>query len=403
MAGWPNLSDLIVGVESKAPVGLVGAPLAAGSVTAGQCDLAPALLRQTLRRIGRYDVETQEELDSRIADRGDVEIAGLSIEEATPLIAKAVRYSVSLHELTLLVGGNNAVTRPGVQRIERVAADDPILFESEFTLKLLHRGDELRGIDLRACFCRPLRLSGLLLALRRLEIADRAQRRLNLWDAGIPAAGLDRLAFSDRLEFGLRGELQIAAQRLTKRAILVCLRRERGEPALHVAVLHGLRETLANIHLVARERVDFKELVGVGVAVGKRRRIFERCVNQCRAILATFKEKVGLEAMGGGLGDRLADLLLGLAIEVDRGSAGLVGARLSRMIASPRAGDEGGAAQGEAERRADPFFVTHGPLERLSPRTCCSWALAQSSCMFGSVSPSFNAARGRSASLLVTG
>jgi arginase family enzyme len=38
----------------------------------------------------------------------------LSIEEATPLIAKAVRYSVSLHELTLLVGGNNAVTRPGV-------------------------------------------------------------------------------------------------------------------------------------------------------------------------------------------------------------------------------------------------------------------------------------------------
>jgi formiminoglutamase len=114
MAGWPNLSDLIVGIESKAPVGLVGAPLAAGSVTAGQCDLAPAMLRQALRRIGRYDVETQQELDSRIADRGDVEIAGLSIEEATPLIAKAVRYSVSLHQLTLLVGGNNAVTRPGV-------------------------------------------------------------------------------------------------------------------------------------------------------------------------------------------------------------------------------------------------------------------------------------------------
>jgi formiminoglutamase len=114
MAGWPNLSDLIVGIESKAPVGLVGAPLAAGSVTAGQCDLAPAMLRQTLRRIGRYDVETQQELDSRIADRGDVEIAGLSIEEATPLIAKEVRYSVSLHQLTLLVGGNNAVTRPGV-------------------------------------------------------------------------------------------------------------------------------------------------------------------------------------------------------------------------------------------------------------------------------------------------
>jgi arginase family enzyme len=111
---WPNLSDLIVGTETRAPVGLVGAPLAAGSVTPGQCDLAPGLLRQTLRRIGRYDVETGRELSTQIADRGDVEIGGLSIEEATGPIQEAVRFSTSLHQLTLLVGGNNAVTRPGV-------------------------------------------------------------------------------------------------------------------------------------------------------------------------------------------------------------------------------------------------------------------------------------------------
>src|SRR3954462_4928831 len=114
MAGWPNLSDLIVGTERTAPVGLVGAPLAAGSVTAGQCDLAPALLRQTLRRIGRYDVETGRELSTQITDRGDVDITGLSIEEATGPIIDAVRFSAAVHQLTLLVGGNNAVTRPGV-------------------------------------------------------------------------------------------------------------------------------------------------------------------------------------------------------------------------------------------------------------------------------------------------
>ena len=111
---WPNLSDLVGGLETKAPVGLVGAPLAAGSVTPGGCDQAPALLRQTLRRIGRYDVETGKELSTKITDRGDVEIAGLSIEEATGPITEAVRYSGALHQLTLLVGGNNAVTRPGV-------------------------------------------------------------------------------------------------------------------------------------------------------------------------------------------------------------------------------------------------------------------------------------------------
>jgi len=114
MAGWPNLSDLIVGVETRAPIGMVGAPLAVGSVTAGRCDLAPALLRQTLRRIGGYDVETGRELSSQITDRGDVDLAGLSIEQATGPISDAVRTSTSLHQLTLLIGGNNAVTRPGV-------------------------------------------------------------------------------------------------------------------------------------------------------------------------------------------------------------------------------------------------------------------------------------------------
>jgi formiminoglutamase len=95
-------------------VGLVGAPLAAGSVTPGGCDQAPGLLRQTLRRIGRYDVEIRRELSTKIADRGDVELAGMSIEQATGPITEAVSASAAAHRLTLLVGGNNAVTRPGV-------------------------------------------------------------------------------------------------------------------------------------------------------------------------------------------------------------------------------------------------------------------------------------------------
>jgi formiminoglutamase len=114
MAAWPNLTELIVAPEERTAVGLLGSPLAAGSVTAGACDQAPALLRGTLRRIGRYDVETGRELETLVADRGDVEIAGLSIEQATPLIRDAVAASAEAHALTLLVGGNNAVTRPAV-------------------------------------------------------------------------------------------------------------------------------------------------------------------------------------------------------------------------------------------------------------------------------------------------
>lgn len=114
MGNWPSLADLIGAGSSDAPVALLGAPLAAGSVTAGRCDLAPALLRQTLKRIGLYDVETGRALSTAIADRGDVDLSGLTIEQATEPLREAVAGSAEAHALTLLIGGNNAVTRPAV-------------------------------------------------------------------------------------------------------------------------------------------------------------------------------------------------------------------------------------------------------------------------------------------------
>jgi len=110
---WPNLSELLVD-DPSVPIGLLGAPLTAGSVTTGSCDKAPALLRQTLRRVGRYDIEPGESLFTPIHDQGDVEVACLTIEEATDPIRDAVATSIGKHALTLLAGGNNAITRPAV-------------------------------------------------------------------------------------------------------------------------------------------------------------------------------------------------------------------------------------------------------------------------------------------------
>lgn len=113
-AAWPNMSDLLVSPDEAAPIGLVGAPLAAGSVTPGRCDLAPQALRAILPRIGRYDIDTGRECASAIADLGDLPLGDLTIEDATPLIRDRVADSVESHPLTVLIGGNNAVTRPGL-------------------------------------------------------------------------------------------------------------------------------------------------------------------------------------------------------------------------------------------------------------------------------------------------
>ena len=140
MAGWPNLSELLVGASEVAAVGLVGAPLAAGSVTPGRCDLAPQLLRQTLKRIGRYDVETRREIASQIADRGDAELNGLTIEDATPRIRDAVAKSATAHALTLLAGGNNAVTRPAVLALDDIAKVGLITLDAHFDMRDLDQG-----------------------------------------------------------------------------------------------------------------------------------------------------------------------------------------------------------------------------------------------------------------------
>ncbi len=138
---WPNLADLLVAADADAPVGLVGAPLAAGSVSPGRCDLAPALLRATLGRISRYDVETARELASLVADHGDVAIGGMTIEQATAPIRDACAASLARHAMTLLVGGNNAVTRPGLlaldMPLEKVGL---ITLDAHFDLRETARG-----------------------------------------------------------------------------------------------------------------------------------------------------------------------------------------------------------------------------------------------------------------------
>ena len=150
MSGWPNLSDLLVR-DADAPVGLVGAPLAAGSVTPGGCDQAPARLRETLRRIGRYNVETRRELSARIRDHGDADLFGLSIERSFAPIRDTVAASVDAHALTLLIGGNNAVTRPGVHGLGLPLSDVGLItldahFDMRETGSGLSNGNPVRAL-----------------------------------------------------------------------------------------------------------------------------------------------------------------------------------------------------------------------------------------------------------------
>lgn len=113
---WKSIADLLVDAGT-AEVALMGAPMEAGSVTPGRCDLAPAIVRKTLKRFSAYDVEAEAEISLRILDAGDADVVGTMPREGfAPIRALARRCTID-HALTLLIGGNNAVTRPAAHAL----------------------------------------------------------------------------------------------------------------------------------------------------------------------------------------------------------------------------------------------------------------------------------------------
>jgi formiminoglutamase len=106
---WRSIADLL-GDEGE--VALLGAPMEAGSVTPGRCDLGPETVRRALGRFSTYDLETGMDLDLPVRDLGDVRVQGLSPADGFKPLFDAIGQATSRHALTLLIGGNNAVTRP---------------------------------------------------------------------------------------------------------------------------------------------------------------------------------------------------------------------------------------------------------------------------------------------------
>jgi arginase family enzyme len=108
---WTSIADLLTD-DPSAPVALLGAPMEAGSVTPGRCDLAPGAVRKAMRRTSTYDLVEALEIETAIHDAGDLAVQGLSPAEGFGPIRDAVAALTARHDLTLLIGGNNAVTRP---------------------------------------------------------------------------------------------------------------------------------------------------------------------------------------------------------------------------------------------------------------------------------------------------
>jgi formiminoglutamase len=140
---WRAIADLLGEAgEDGGEVALLGVPMEAGSVTPGRCDLAPETVRRVLKRFSTYDLDTGIDLDClRIHDRGDVPVQGLSPGDGFGPIREAVAQASARHALTMVIGGNNAVTRPAAHGLslplDRIGL---ITLDAHFDMRETDRG-----------------------------------------------------------------------------------------------------------------------------------------------------------------------------------------------------------------------------------------------------------------------
>jgi formiminoglutamase len=202
---WKSIADL---VAREGEVAILGAPMEAGSVTPGRCDLAPETIRRTLRRFSTYDVETGEELDLALCDLGDVAVRGMMPADGFVPIRQAAAKAVAGHGLTLLLGGNNAVTRPAVHALgvplERVGL---ITLDAHFDMRETDQG-LMNGNPVRALLEDGLP-GGNICQIGLAPFANTAKMHRDAFEAGI---GVYTMADLDR---GIEAVLDEALARLT--------------------------------------------------------------------------------------------------------------------------------------------------------------------------------------------
>lgn len=114
---WPSALDWLQtgGGTDLRSLGIVGAPVALGSITPGlHYDLGPRSIRDSLAGFSTYDLDNDVDLlEIRPEDFGDLPVTTLDPSEAFDLIVAGIRSALSRQPALIILGGNNSITRAG--------------------------------------------------------------------------------------------------------------------------------------------------------------------------------------------------------------------------------------------------------------------------------------------------
>jgi formiminoglutamase len=116
---WPRASAwLAAGGNPAGPdLGVVGVPLSRTSISPSGAHETPAAVRRALARFSTYSAYLDVDLeDLSVTDHGDLDVARLKGEDALTAVDHGLA-RLPEHDLLVLLGGDNAVTRPALRTL----------------------------------------------------------------------------------------------------------------------------------------------------------------------------------------------------------------------------------------------------------------------------------------------
>jgi formiminoglutamase len=143
---WPRASAWLAAGGVHNPdarsLGIVGIPLSQTSISPSGAHQTPAAVRVALRRFSTLHAGLDVDLETlSVTDHGDLDVVDATVLDHLARIEQGLLPIASArHDLVILLGGDNALTRPAMRSLMPLAASGLLTLDAHHDVRGFHAG-----------------------------------------------------------------------------------------------------------------------------------------------------------------------------------------------------------------------------------------------------------------------
>jgi arginase family enzyme len=140
---WPRASGWLVsgGAPSGPRLAVVGVPLSKTSISPSGAHATPGAVRAALRRFSTFHAGLDVDLEAlSVTDHGDLDVADASTHDHLERVGTALAELGVTADLVVLLGGDNAVTRPAMRTLLPLATSGLLTLDTHHDVRGFHAG-----------------------------------------------------------------------------------------------------------------------------------------------------------------------------------------------------------------------------------------------------------------------